>query len=58
MDDLHNEPANRYYSLVESNIGAVNMMTFQSARRFLITGRPVPEVLLEINALADSINDP
>lgn len=57
MDDLHNEPANQYYPLVESSIGAVNMMILHSARRFLITGRPVPEVLLEINGLADCIND-
>lgn len=57
MDDLHNEPANQYYPLVESNIGAVNMTTWNSAQRFLITGRPIPELLLEINALAASSND-
>lgn len=53
MDDLHNEPANQYFPLVESNIGAVNMTIWRNSRRFLITGRPISEVLLEINALAD-----
>jgi hypothetical protein len=57
MDDLHDEPANQYYPLIKSNIGAVNMTTWNGARRFLITGRSIPEVLLEFDALAIAGND-
>lgn len=54
MDDLHTEPANQYYPLVESNAGAVNMTIWKNSGRFLITGRSIQEVLLEFNSLADS----
>jgi len=57
LDDLHNEPANQYYPLKESNIGAINLTTWNSSRRFLITGRPIPEVLHELNALSENSND-
>lgn len=52
MDDLHDEPANQYYGLLPTNASAVNMTIWRSTSRFLITGRPVPEVLSEINSLA------
>ena len=54
LDDMHNEPANQYYRLEPTNAGVVNLTIFRNATRFLITGRPVPEVLLEINSHADA----
>lgn len=57
MDDLRDEPANQYYGLVPTNAGVVNMTIWRNATRFLITGRPVPEVLLEINSLAGTGGD-
>ena len=57
LDDVPDEPANQYYPLVESNIGAINMTTWHGAKRFLITGRPIEEVLTELAALADAGND-
>lgn len=56
MDDLDEEPANQYYPLLEETIGAVNMVTWRGARRFLITGRSVPDVLLEFDALSHASN--
>lgn len=53
MDDLHAEPANQYYPLKDGNAGAFNMMTWQDSSRFMITGRPIPEVLAELLALDD-----
>lgn len=57
MDDLHNEPANQYYRVLDLNIGAVNIATWRGARRFFITGRPIPEVLSEFVAFMDSKSD-
>ncbi len=57
MDDQHDEPANQYYGLVPTNAGAINMTIWRNAKRFLITGRPVSEVLLEINSLAGTGGD-
>ncbi len=57
MDDLHNEPANQYYRVLESNIRAINMTTWQGTRRFLITGRPIPEILSEFVAFTNSKSD-
>lgn len=52
MDDLHSELANRYYPLAEGSGAAFNAVLWHKASRFLITGRPVPEVLEEIQDLA------
>lgn len=57
MDDLDKEPANQYYPLLEETTGAVNMTTWRGARRFLITGRSVPDVLQEFDALSHTSND-
>lgn len=57
LDDMRNEPANQYYRLDPTNAGAVNMTIWRNATRFLITGRPVPEVLLEISSFADALGD-
>lgn len=57
MDDLDSEPANQYYPLLEETIGAANMTTWHGARRFLITGRPIPEVLLEFDAISHASNN-
>lgn len=51
FDDMNAEPANQYYPLKEGNGAAFNFTTWRNANRFLITGRPVPEVLKEMLAL-------
>lgn len=48
LDDLHAEPANQYYPLADGAGAAFNLTIWRSARRFLITGRSVPEVLEEM----------
>ncbi|WP_084512434.1 DUF4238 domain-containing protein [Geothrix fermentans] len=53
MDDMHEEPENQFYPLVEGRIGAFNYMAWINAKRALITGRPVPDVLGEMVAWAD-----
>ena len=53
MDDLHEEPANQYYPLKRSNVGSFNQNIWSNGSRFMITGRPVHEVLAEILAWAD-----
>lgn len=53
MDDLHDEPANQYYPLAESNVAAFNFTIWHGASRFLLTGRPLEVVLTEICELAD-----
>ncbi|MCI1711400.1 MAG: DUF4238 domain-containing protein [Chiayiivirga sp.] len=51
LDDMHSEPANQYYPLTKGNGAAFNVTIWRSARRFLITGRPVTEVLEEMLVL-------
>jgi hypothetical protein len=51
MDDMHHEPANQYYSLKDANAGSFNLTTWRNGSRFMITGRPIPEVLGEIVSL-------
>jgi hypothetical protein len=53
MDDLHHEPANQYYPLKDGNAGTFNMTTWHGGSRFMITGRPISEVLAELVALDD-----
>jgi hypothetical protein len=53
MDDMHQEPANQYYPLIQSNEGGFNYGIWHNGSRLMITGRPVPEVLREILAWAD-----
>lgn len=48
MDDMHDEPENQYYPLQQSNAGAFNLGIWRSGSRFMITGRPMQEVLAEI----------
>jgi Protein of unknown function (DUF4238) len=57
MDDLHQEPTNQYYPLVESNVGAFNCTVWRGASRFLLTGRSLEEVLTEICECADRFDD-
>jgi len=45
MDDMNDEPANQYYPLMDSNAGAFNGTIWHAATRFLLTGRPLEEVL-------------
>lgn len=54
MDDLHAEPANQCYPLREGNEASFNFSIWRTAERYMITGRPVGEVLQEICALGDS----
>ncbi len=53
MDDLHAEPANQYYPLKSGALGAFNYCIWHGGSRFMISGRPIPEVLHEIVTWAD-----
>lgn len=57
MDDLHDEPANQYYPLNSEALGAFNYGIWNQGSRFLISGRPIPEVLNEINTWAESYHE-
>jgi uncharacterized protein DUF4238 len=57
LDDLHDEPSNQYYPLANSNAGHFNFTVWHGASRFLITGRPVTEVLSEMCAAGDAASD-
>lgn len=54
LDDLHSEPCNQYYPLKSTNAGAFNLILWREAKRFLITGRKLEEVLWEICALDET----
>lgn len=54
MDDQHQEPANQYYPLKPDNVGAFNYGIWHAGTRFMVTGRPVPEVLSEIVGWAEN----
>ncbi|MFY4730024.1 DUF4238 domain-containing protein [Nitrospira sp. BLG_2] len=54
MDDQHQEPANQYYPLKPDNVGAFNYGIWHAGARFMVTGRPVTEVLSEIMGWAES----
>lgn len=58
LDDMHSEPANQYYPLMEGNGPAFNVTLWRNARRFLITGRPVPEILAEMLSMNVSEDEP
>lgn len=55
MDDMYHEPSSQYYALKDSNAGSFNLTTWHNGSRFMITGRPLPEVLNEIASLAPKI---
>lgn len=57
MDDMHHEPENQYYSLQQSNVGAFNLRIWQNGSRYMITGRPVQDVLSEICDCADEYEE-
>jgi hypothetical protein len=48
MDDRHQKPCNQYYQVSEKNVGAFNYGIWCAVSRFLITGRPIPDVLSEM----------
>lgn len=50
MTDMHAESWKGYARLLPSDAGMFNRALWQSAVRFAITGRPVPEVLQEIDS--------
>lgn len=54
MDDQHQEPANQYYPLKPDNIGAFNYGIWHAGSRFMVTSRPMPEVLSEIMEWAEN----
>lgn len=54
MDDMHDEPINQYYPLQQLAAGAFNLGIWKNGSRFMITGRPVDEVLAEICTWADT----
>ena len=51
MDDMHHEPASQYYALKAANAASFNLTTWRNGSRFMVTGRPIPEVLSEIVSL-------
>ena len=53
MDDMHCEPANQYYPLDNTILGAYNYSLWTNCSRFMITGRPIAQVLTEIVEWAD-----
>lgn len=53
IDDDFNQPDNQYYSLRPENTGGINWTIWHESTRFLLTGRPVPEVLQEIITWAE-----
>ena len=55
MDDMHDEPANQYYSLRASMGGAFNSHIWHNGSRFMVTGRAIHEVLAEPVEWADSL---
>jgi len=55
MDDKHEQPANQYYPLKRDLVGSINALIWRSGR-FLLTGRPVPEVLAELVSSAEAAN--
>jgi hypothetical protein len=54
MDDMYDEPANQYYPLQERNLGAFNYGIWHNGSRFMISGRPIEQVLREIVTWADA----
>ena len=54
MDNLHAEPANQYYPLESEALGAFNYGIWHNGSKFMISGRPIPEVFHEIVSWADS----
>jgi Protein of unknown function (DUF4238) len=57
MDDRHEQPSNQYYPLQPSDAGAVNFSIWHGASRFLITGRPIEDVLSEVCSVANERRD-
>lgn len=55
MDDMHSEPANQYYPLKQGNIGAFNYNIWRNGSRFMITGRPIINILREIVSWGDAV---
>lgn len=54
MDDMHSEPSNQYYPLKEGNIGAFNHSIWRGGSRFMVSGRPIEQVLREIVEWVDA----
>jgi hypothetical protein len=54
MDDMHHEQANQYYK--QADAGAYNFAAWHKGSRFLITGRPIRDVLSEMTAWTESQN--
>lgn len=52
MDDMYHEPTSQYYPLKDANAASFNLTTWLNGSRFMITGRPVSDVLGEIVSLA------
>lgn len=54
MDDNHAEPAHQYYPLLAGDPAALNFTTMRNAETFIISPRPVDDVLREIVQYADA----
>lgn len=53
MDDRHEEQENQYYSVKAKDVGAFNYSIWREGSRFMVTGRPVLEVLAQITGWAE-----
>ncbi len=54
LDDKHSEPANQYYPLQKSAAASFNHAIWRNGSRFMITGRPIFEVLSELSSLGEA----
>jgi hypothetical protein len=54
LDDMHSEPANQYYPLQASAAASFNHAIWRNGSRFMITGRPILEVLSELSSLGEA----
>lgn len=56
MDDRHEQPANQYYPL-KPHVGALaNLLIWRNGTRFMVTGRPIREVLQELADTASALD--
>lgn len=55
MDDLYDEPMNQYYPLKSNQLGLFNYLLWHNSSRFMISGRPISDVLSEIVLWEDNM---
>ncbi|MCA9424101.1 MAG: DUF4238 domain-containing protein [Candidatus Omnitrophica bacterium] len=55
IDDMLDEPDNQYYPAKDGFVESANFLTWRGARRFLISGRPIKNILTEMVKFTDSL---